>query len=341
MSVEIIDNRGTWDEFVEKSPYGTLYHRWDFLKIVEKYSGYHLATYGIYKGEQLVSVLPLFSRKSKGLKVTYSPPRSALVYTPYMSFVMSEEYAGMKQHRKEALLDSVAQDVDEAVCREAPNIAVLGMPPGIHDLREFRLMGYELEMKYTYAIDLSKPLEELWNRLSKTCKQTIKNWDKKHVEVQPSADADTFFAIMRRALDREGHTFYHTQPPDYLKDMLAAFPDNIKMEAMYSEGQLVAMQVTTQYKDRLLLWMYGRAGDCGSPVEYMNWRAIKGAKEAGLKVVENWGTESKRLNPYKSKFNPSLDICCSIKKTDAFGKLAFLTYAGVTHVPGLSAVLRE
>lgn len=341
MSVEIIDDKGTWDEFVEKSPYGTLYHKWDFLKIIEKYSGYHLATYGIYKGEQLVSVLPLLSRRSKGLKITYSPPRSALVYTPYLSFVLSREYAEMKQHRREALLDSVAQDVDEAISREAPNIAVLGMPPGIHDLREFRFMGYELEMKYTYVIDLNQPLQELWDNLSKTCKKTIREWEKKHVEIKPSTDADTFFELQRQNLGKEGHTFFHAQPPDYLKEMLAAFPDNIKMDAMYSEGRLVAMEVNVDYKGRRLLWMYGRAEGAGNPFEYLHWEYIRRAKEAGFRVVENWGTESKRLNPFKSKFNPALDICCSIKKTDAFGKLAFLTYAGVTHVPGLSAVLRE
>lgn len=338
MPATLIEDGILWDKFVDSSPYGTLFHRWKFLKIIEKYSGYSLATYGIYKGEQLAGVLPLFIRKKNGLKLTYSAPQQARVYIPYLGFILAGEYSGMKQHRKELYLDIVARGVDEAISQESPNYAFLSMPPGLTDLREFRHLGYSIDIGYTYTIDLSKPVEELWAGMSKTCKNTIRSWDKKHVEIEPSGDVDTFFAVMKKALDKEGDTFFHSQSPEYLKEILATFPDNVKMYTMYSEETPVAIQVNIEYKNRMIFWMYGRAGNCGSPVEYLNWEHIKRAKEAGLSIVENWGTETKRLNTYKAKFDPTLEVCCSLRKSDTLGKLANMTYSSITRMPVLGSV---
>ncbi|CAJ37287.1 GNAT family N-acetyltransferase [Methanocella arvoryzae] len=338
MPVRIIEEETLWDKFVESSPYSTLFHRWKFLKIVEKYSGYHLAPYGIYKGEHLSCILPLFTRKKSGLKLAYSPPQQAVAYIPYLGFIPDSEYARMKQHKKEPYLDFISKGIDEAISAEAPNHAFLSLAPGLTDLREFRNMGYSVDLGYTYIIDLSRPVDELWNNMSKTCRQTIRYWDDRRVEVRPSGDIDAFFTIMRRTLEKEGNTFFHNQSPEYLKEILATFPDNVKMYTMYSEDNPVAMQVNVQYRDRLLFWMYGRNGNCGSPVEYLNWELIKMAKETGLRVVENWGTETKRLNAYKAKFDPALEVCCGLHKSDVLGKLATMTYSSITRVPGLASV---
>src|SRR5512146_163575 len=101
MSIEIIDDMGLWDGFIEESPQGMLFHRWDFLKIIEKYTHYRLFPYGIYEGRELVSVIPIFYKSTKGIKMAYSPPQGTLAYIPYLGPVMGRTYESLTQHKKE------------------------------------------------------------------------------------------------------------------------------------------------------------------------------------------------------------------------------------------------
>jgi hypothetical protein len=38
MLVELLDDKKLWDQFVENSPQGLLFHKWDFLKTVKRHS---------------------------------------------------------------------------------------------------------------------------------------------------------------------------------------------------------------------------------------------------------------------------------------------------------------
>jgi hypothetical protein len=38
MAVQIIKDKELWNTFVDESPYGLLFHKWDFLNIMEKYA---------------------------------------------------------------------------------------------------------------------------------------------------------------------------------------------------------------------------------------------------------------------------------------------------------------
>jgi hypothetical protein len=49
MVVELVKDKEPWDNFVDESFYGLLFHKWDYLKIMERHSGYKLLSYGIYK----------------------------------------------------------------------------------------------------------------------------------------------------------------------------------------------------------------------------------------------------------------------------------------------------
>ena len=60
MVVELLEDKKRWDQFVETSPQGFLFHKWDFLKTVERHSRYQLVPYCIYSGEELRCIFPFF-----------------------------------------------------------------------------------------------------------------------------------------------------------------------------------------------------------------------------------------------------------------------------------------
>ena len=71
-----------WDSTVDQSPYGLLFHKWDFLKIAEKHTGWMLLPYGVYKGKRLLSLFPLFYKRDLLIKSVFSPPPLSCI--PYL-----------------------------------------------------------------------------------------------------------------------------------------------------------------------------------------------------------------------------------------------------------------
>jgi hypothetical protein len=111
MTAEIIDDKVLWDDFIDESPHGLLFHKWDFLKIIEKYAHFRLVPYGIYEGRELVGVIPIFYRNMKGIKMAYSPPQGTLAYIPYLGPVMGHTYDGLTQRKKEERFTLVWGDI--------------------------------------------------------------------------------------------------------------------------------------------------------------------------------------------------------------------------------------
>ena len=336
-----MDDGQQWDSFVEESPYGLLYHKWDFLKIVENYSGYKLLPYGVYKGDELICLFPLFFRVKSGLKLLYSPPQQTLAYVPYLGFVMSPLYDDLRQHKKENYMDIVARELNREVSKLSVNHASIAAAPGFVDLRHFKWSGYHVDVGYTYIIDLRRSTQELWNSLSKDCRKSIKDCEKKHLTLKPSDDVEAFMRIMRQDLEHKGSTFFHRQSPEYLKELMARFPDNLKMSFLYDDDYLVAAAINCEYKKHLLLWMCGKDCSRGDYGEYLNWEFIKTAKSDGIERVENWGTEQKLLCVYKSKFNPALEPRYGLTKDDSIGRLANWTYNSVLGNPRITSLLKS
>lgn len=340
MPAKLINDEETWDKFVDNNPHGTLFHKWKFLKIMEKYSGYTLYPYGIYRSNELVCVIPLFFRHEKGLRVVASPPRQSILYVPYLGYLMSPVYDTLKQHKKEYFLDEVFDDMDAAISGLAPNYVTIIPVPVSQDLRPFIWSGYSIDLGYTYVMDLEQTEEELWNNLTKSCRKSIKDWEGGSLTIKQVKDADLFFQILRDNLAAEGRTFFHSQSPEYLKEIMETFPDNVKMHSMMEGEALRKISVTVEYHGRMILWMAGKPDEKDSSGEYYNWEIIKDARRRGIRKVENWGTGQRRLCRYKSKFNPALESTCAIHKMDNLGKLANLTYVGISSLPLLSSLLQ-
>jgi len=246
---------------------------------------------------------------------------------------MSPLFDGLRQHKKENYLDTVARDINREIGKLSANRVAIAPPPGLVDFRHFRWSGYRVDVGYTYVIDLSRSMDEIWDSLSKDCRKSIKECEKKQLTLKPSGDVGAFMALMRRDLEQKDDTFFHRQSPEYLKTLLARFPDNLKMSFLYDEDCLVAAAINCEYKRHLLLWMCGKDCTRGDYGEYLNWEFLRKAKEDGIEHVENWGTEQQLLCVYKSKFNPSLEPRYALVKDDAIGRLATWTYNSVVGIP--------
>lgn len=324
MSIRIITDKNLWDRFVEDSPYGLLFHKWDFLKIAERHSHNKLFTYGIYKGNELICICPVFLKKQLNMSFVFSPPPSTGI--PYLGFLMGRAYDQVRQRRKEEYLNSVIEDLQNELRKFAPRYFQMVTVPGFVDIRPFLWTDYATKANFTYVIDLKTPLEEIWKGFDDNCKKNIRHCERYALEIRESKDAVEFFRIMAHRYGEQKLNIPIISP-DYLAELIAAYPDNLKMYFLYHDDTVIGIELVCEYRNRLMLWLGESLIQRDIPANYyMRWEFIKRASARGFDHLEIEGANTPHLCANKSRFNPGLDHGYIISKKDAVGEFAEWTY---------------
>ena len=325
MTVRLIDDKALWDRTVDESPGGSIFHKWDLLHIVEKYSGYKLFPYGVYRGAELTCVFPAFFRVYRGLRLVFSPPPQTLL--PYLGMVMAGTYYELRQKRKETYLTEAIREISDDLKKLSPNYVNIMTGPQLEDVRPFMWHRYEAGASYEYAIDLKRPLEDIWAGFDSTCKKNIKRCEKLGLEMRQVNDASAFYQIMGEKFSEKGHrTLYQGGDATYLKEILDAYPDHIKMYFLYDGEEVAGVHTIGEYKGKCTLWLGSASGHYN---EYMLWELIKLERSRGMGLFEIPDANTERVLPFKSKFNPSLELGFLVRKKDAIGAIAEWAFANV------------
>lgn len=326
MSINLINDRVVWDSFIEKSPDKMLFFHWDFLKIIEKHSGFTLLPYGIFeeKDNTLLSIFPLFFYKKFGMKFLFShPPRSGI---PYIGFLMAPEYYSLRQRQKESYLNQVVQEITKEIDAISPHFVSISFGQNIQDIRPFQWKGFEIDVHYTYTVDVTLPIETIWNSLSKSCKKDLRSIEKRNISLKETDDSKTFLSIMQDRYGQQGLNF-PIFSLDYLNDILAAFPHYVKMFFLCENDKILSLGTTYHYNTRYVFWIGGVNTDTTvSGNDMLYWELIKKAKAEGSKTVDFGGASTERLCFFKSKFNPGIEQNFTVLKKDPLGRSSEFFY---------------
>jgi len=325
MKVQFVHDKSQWDKFVDESPDGTIFHKWDLLRTVEKHSGYQLLPYGVYQDGELISVFPVFYRKDLMLRlVTTAPPQTGI---PYLGPVMYKSTIDMKPSTREKCLHKIVENVVMEINKLSPNHIYIQMMPMHNDIRPFKWHEFQEESNFTYFIDLERPLDEIRASFDRDARRLIREAGKKSLEVRQYPNVYTFYDIMQKRYAEQGLTLPLVSP-EYIKDLLQAFPDNLRMYSAYKGKEIVSIVLVAIYNGRMTYWMGNpRMNSDFSGNEYMIWEAIQRAKAEGCTEFEINGAGERRLCQFKSKFNPRLEVCYVVSKKDGLGTMAEWAYA--------------
>ncbi len=316
MAARLIGDPAEWDRFIEDSADSTLFHKWGYLEIMEKYTGYRMLPYGIFLEDEMVAAIPFFLNREYGLRLLYSPPPTSMVYVHYLGLATAPWIRELRQRGKEEVWNYIIGELDSIIGRMSPNYVTISLMPGM-DARPFIWNHFNAELKYTYTFDLEQPLEVLWDRIESDCKKEIKNASKTPLTFERAYDVDLFSDIMRKGLKKVGATFFHRQTPEYIRDVLKAFPENVRMFFIYSGGEVVSATINYGFHGRFMGWMGNTVVDRRMNMnQLMFWELLKLAKSEDYKIFENIGADEKRLNLAKTRFNPDLTPCFQIGKKD-------------------------
>ena len=132
---------------------GTLYHTWDWLKIVERHFSARLfpLVYFDADDDKPFGVIPLFHMKKFGLKMVFSPPPgSAITLGPVF---LDKTY---KQHKLELTYLDFQRTIEQFISRIGSSYTYILTSDGLLDMRPFAWDRYTVTPCYTYKIDLSE-----------------------------------------------------------------------------------------------------------------------------------------------------------------------------------------
>jgi hypothetical protein len=324
MSITLLDNADLWDRFVDESPYGMLFHRWKFLQILEKYSGFKVYPYGMYRGNELVCVFPLFYRAYGGLRMVFSPPPGVCV--PYLGPVMSPLYDGLRQRKKESYLNAAIDEIQGQIAKFSPHYTSFNAVPGFEDIRPFKWAGYDVAVSHTYILDISGPIDKVWEGFDANCKKGIRTCGSQEVTLKQTHDSRKFYDITRERFKGMGLSC-PIPGADYLTEIINTFPENARMYFLYADDEIAYIALNTEYKGRLMFWL----GEINIRTdiacnEYAKWEFIRDASSRGFTEVELEGATMKQLCMFKSRFNPALRHNYLIYRKGAIGNIAEWAY---------------
>lgn len=293
-----------WDQIVESSPQGSLFHTWKWLNLAQKHTDTRLYPIMGLKGEAIIGILPVFHMKKYGMSAAFSPPPSTDI--PYLGPVI-RNYEGYAQTKKESIEKEFLSSVDEYLSRQLNCGFIAQSLTAYHDLRPFLWSDYGAEPVFDYHLSLDQDVDAIWNNMNGKLRAIIKRTEKHGVTIQDGSESDLsdIFDSVARRYREQNRTL--TLKKDYLGDLYRAFhPENFRVFVAKENGDTVGGIITILYKNRVVVWV-GKAKPEDSnisPNDLAQWEMIKYAHAKGFSVYEDIGAGTERLARFKAKFNP-------------------------------------
>ncbi|MFC2005159.1 GNAT family N-acetyltransferase [Chloroflexota bacterium] len=180
-----------WDDFVDKSSSGTLFHKRDWFDV----SGEKFIIYGYFRGQELYAGIPLSIKSMFGIKVACRPG-----LTPYNGVLFKQ--------REGKYVTKLSSEKEEAqalahLMKSDFKLVRFGFSPGHVDLQPFIREGFLPEIMYTYVIKLGASLEDIWNGLGENTRRNIKKARKDGITIIQSDDFNQTLSLVEKTFSRQ------------------------------------------------------------------------------------------------------------------------------------------
>ena len=329
MQIRVLSDKDAslWNAIVDGSPQGTIFHKWEWLKIAEKHSGSRLYPLIGLEGDEPVGIFPLFHLRKWLLSMVFSPPFGCAV--PTLGPIIMD-YDKIKQHKLEHTYREFQKQVDDFMHKELhPNYVSIITSPGLLDARPFMWSDYQVTPSYTYKIDLTSGEEGVWAGFQKKLRSDIKRTEKKGLYVKEGTVTDVQYLYDSLQKRYEAQDRGLSVSREYIQDLFNEFgSENLRIFTAVNDGQTVGAILLLNYKGTSSVWLGVSKSDlAGLPTNDMiQWEAIKWSMQNGFRTFELMGANTPRLCEFKSKYSPHLEVYFNVKKAGILGNLAEKTY---------------
>ncbi|MCL9814019.1 GNAT family N-acetyltransferase [Natranaeroarchaeum aerophilus] len=316
MSIEIerfdSDSRGRWNGLVERSPHSTPFHRYEALEVLAEDSSTELHPLVGFKGQEPVGILPVFGLSRGPISTAFSPPPDLKVSYLGPALLNFEKLKRRKgEQRHEGFIAACVEYLD---AEWNPNFTQLRTGPWYEDPRPFGWNEFDVDIAYTYVVDLTPDPETLLKSFSSDARRNATN----------EVDADVEITIgSRRALTRiitqvtERHArqgeSYKLAPETVAKLYERLGAERVRPYVCTVDGAFVGGVVTIEDDRTIYRWQGGAKPETDVPInDRLDWHIMTDAMDRGVDRYDLVGANNQRLCGYKAKFAPDLYTYYSI-----------------------------
>jgi hypothetical protein len=270
-----------WDNLVDESARGTLFHKSYWLQACHKRS----VIYGYFKGKELYAGVFLSYKVIFGIKSVGLPE-----LTPYSGILFKDQvgkYISKLSAEKEA-----SQKIVRRLKKDF-HLVYFQFSPGEVDLQPFIWEGFTPGIRYTYIICLDQSLEDILKAMSDGTRHNVRKAEKDGISIVESNDFDEIYRLVKMTHDRQGIMPCDESLASDYNTILANKKIRRAFIAKNQDGEPIAMAYIAWDNKRsyYILGGYDSNKSHYGATTLAIWQAIKSSKqELGLKEFDFEGS---------------------------------------------------
>ena len=306
------DEYKMWDELVENSPQGMIFHSSDWLTACSKSLNKELKICGCFWENQLIGGCALSYQKKTIFKFAYSPPPNT--GTPHGGLLLRP--LGKNVRKNESLLKAIINGFLDVLKDEGLDYISLINCPTLIDIRPFTYNGWKNSVQYTYMLDLDG---NLWTHINKKTRGSIRSAEKNNVHIIESNNLNKFYKLFETMFKQQRISV------PISKDVIASIFNFLSKknlcEMWFAEtdsGELVSALIAVWDNSRPYFWVGASDADLNAKIggnSLMYWHALQYLLSKNFSEVVWVGANTPKLNKFKAGFNPKLVPYYVVEKT--------------------------
>jgi hypothetical protein len=297
---------GTWNDHVERSPMGTLFHRWEVLDLVAEHTEARLHRLVGSKGDEVIGLLPLFEIRKGPVSALFSPPPGMAI--THLGPILAN-YEKVKQHSFEHMHGEFVDEAIEWAERTVdPKFVRFETVPEYEDARPYIWRDFDVRPRYTYHLPVGENRTEILQRFKRSRRKDILRHVDADYEVFESDQEGIRFVLDKVAERYEAQGKTHDVDPDYITTMYEQLPDGVVRPYVAAvDGEWKTGVITLEYGDVVRWWFGAGKPDSDLPLtDLVHFQILLDASERGVQTCDLVGANTERITNFKSKYNPDL-----------------------------------
>ncbi len=291
-----------WDELVETSPYGTIFHTIDWLTICRDSFNLDLNIYGCFHNEELVGGCSLFAHKFKRI---FNVASSTCNMTPYGGILVKRS-TRKRLRNQEELQNNVLKNVLKHIKEQGFDRVSITNSTDFIDIRQFSPESWIKEINYAYYFDLSEDIEA---KMPKNMKTIIRKAGQNEIKIKKESNPQCFYDLFKETYERQ-----QLAPPaqiEFFEKILDFLHENHKGEMWIAEmptGEVAAAEIVIWDDKRAHRWSSASNADLKShnSTSLLLYDIFQDLKSRNFKQINLMAANTPKITKFITAFNPKL-----------------------------------
>jgi hypothetical protein len=312
------DEYPLWDDLVEVSPHGTIFHASPWLVTAGHEAGFKTELLGAFYRNHLVGGCAIHSYRVAGFFTTV---KSTMPLTPYGGIIMQpHESTKIREREKDEWM--IIQSLLSGIQGKRPGFISLTMSPQVIDVRPYIWQGWEDIIRYCYIFPISGTTLE--QHISKNARRSIKKAEKSGIVVKQKWDKDTYWDLALNTYRKQG-----LRPP-FSQKLLFSLIEKIQ-DAQWGDMWIAETASGEAASAEILIWDHHMAyrlsaashenyNDTGS-TSLLLFEIMTYLQKKGVGKYNMMAANTPHLAQFIASFNPELVPYYSVQKARGILKI--------------------